>query len=369
MTDGILQNFLVNAREIAGPFQDARQRKGAMALLGQFLEHEAQGGTGPQRRLPIDAHLLGQFVGRLKADAPDVAGQAIRVLLHLVEGLIAVGLPDADRPGRTDAVRVQKDHDVAHGLLLFPAGANQGDAVLADALDFLEKRRTFIDHFQGAVAEGLDDLVREKGTDALDESGSEELFDALGRIGRRRLHRLGEIAGLRSGSSYQVPVASRYSPATTRGIWPMTVIRSFCSLTWTAQHREPVFRVVKGDAFNDAGQGDAHRKDIVGGFPAVRGARDSSVIPSLAKEHNNKRSRRLNFSGVAIASLRMIELTTAKKSMLVMTAKLADWRPRIRLRDSSGTVNAALMEPITTLAANIRDFTSLNWITNTTRAS
>ena len=60
-------------------------------------------------------------VGRPEADAAHVAGQPVRVLGHDLDGLVAVGLEDANRPGRADPVGVQEDHDLPHGLLLGPA--------------------------------------------------------------------------------------------------------------------------------------------------------------------------------------------------------------------------------------------------------
>ena len=59
-------------------------------------------------------------------------GQPVRVGAHQVDGLVAVGLVDAHGPRGADAVRLQEDHDAAHGLLLLPA--------LADALDALAGR-------------------------------------------------------------------------------------------------------------------------------------------------------------------------------------------------------------------------------------
>jgi hypothetical protein len=51
----------------------------------------------------------------------DVAGQAVGVLRNELNGISAVGLVDADRTRRADAVAVQKQHDLANHLLLCPA--------------------------------------------------------------------------------------------------------------------------------------------------------------------------------------------------------------------------------------------------------
>ena len=155
---------------------------------------------------------------------------------------------------------VQEDHDVAHGFLLLPALANLGDALLADALDFLEKRRTFVDHLQRAFAEGADDFVGEEGTDTFDESGGKELFDTLGRVGGRGLHHLG--TKLPAMLRIVAPGAGRFEILPGHDARHLADDRDQVLLPFdlNAQHREPVFRVVKGDTFHDAGQSDVHRR-------------------------------------------------------------------------------------------------------------
>src|SRR4051794_12042290 len=110
-----------------------------MALLAELLKHVAQGGAGPKRRGAVDAETLGELVGGVEADAPDIAGQPVGVVAHQVDGLLAVLLVDAHGPRGADAVRLQEDHDLAHGLLFAPAFADLLDAARADSLDLLEE--------------------------------------------------------------------------------------------------------------------------------------------------------------------------------------------------------------------------------------
>ena len=102
----------VDAGQLGGPLDDAGPRDSRQWPSPlSFLQDVAHGGPGPQRRGAVDAEPLGQLVGRLEADAPDVGGQAIGVVPHELDGLVAVGLVDADGPRRADAVRLQEDHD------------------------------------------------------------------------------------------------------------------------------------------------------------------------------------------------------------------------------------------------------------------
>ena len=95
-----------------------------MSLTGQFLKRVLDGGPCPIRAVAVDAQLGRQFVGRLEADAPDVVGQLVRVLLDLGDGLLAVGAVDPHRPPGTDAMLGQEEHDLADFLLLLPALAD-----------------------------------------------------------------------------------------------------------------------------------------------------------------------------------------------------------------------------------------------------
>ena len=93
-------------------------------------------GAHPDHGGLLDAKLHGDGVGGLEADAADVARQAVRVLRHDLDGVGAVGLVDAHRPRRADAVAVQKHHDLADDLLLGPGGDDAIRTHRADAVDF-----------------------------------------------------------------------------------------------------------------------------------------------------------------------------------------------------------------------------------------
>lgn len=91
-----------------------------MAFAREFLQHMAHAGLGTDQTVPGDAQALGQGVGGIETDAVDVQRQAVGVRADLGDGFHAIGLVDARRPRGAQAVRLQKDHDLADDLLLGP---------------------------------------------------------------------------------------------------------------------------------------------------------------------------------------------------------------------------------------------------------
>jgi hypothetical protein len=73
----------------------------------------------------------------LKADPADVSRQPIRVLRHHLNGVRAVCFEDAHRTRRTDAVAVQKNHDLAYSLLLGPGCHDPARPHGSDPIDLL----------------------------------------------------------------------------------------------------------------------------------------------------------------------------------------------------------------------------------------
>src|SRR5262249_4426568 len=147
--------------------------------------------AGAQGRVRAHPEPAGQLVGGLEADPPDVGGEAVGVGADHVHGLVAVGAVDAHGAGGAQAVRLPKDHDVAHRLLLAPAVADLLDSARADALDLLEVRRAFVDDLQRALAEDLHDLAGVDGADPFHQTGREILLDPLHGRWRGAAHLFG----------------------------------------------------------------------------------------------------------------------------------------------------------------------------------
>ena len=155
-----------------------------MTIVGRLLQGEGHTGAQPLRRLAGHAHFHGHGVGRAKADASDIAGEPIRILGHHLNGVMAIGLEDAHRARRSNAMGMQKHHDVANGLLLGPAGGDFSRAEFSDPRHVPQLLGGRFDDFESSRPERVDDSLRQLGTDAANHSRAEIFLDALGG-GRR----------------------------------------------------------------------------------------------------------------------------------------------------------------------------------------
>jgi hypothetical protein len=102
-------------------------------LSGQSKARAASLLTTPTALLDPELHR--DCISGLEPDAADVPRQPIGILRHDLDGVGAVGLEDADRPSRADAVAVQEHHDLADNLLLGPGGDNSLRSYRPDAVD------------------------------------------------------------------------------------------------------------------------------------------------------------------------------------------------------------------------------------------
>ena len=81
---------LVDLHQLGGMLNDAGLWVADVALAGKFAQGISDGRPRPVRAVAVDPHLGGQFVGRLEADATDVVGQLVRVVLDLGDGLLSI---------------------------------------------------------------------------------------------------------------------------------------------------------------------------------------------------------------------------------------------------------------------------------------
>src|ERR1035437_5960795 len=88
----------------------------------------------PVLRVLGDADALGYLIRCGEADAMDFLRQGVGVLLHRLNGQIAVGLEDANRFAGADPVAVEEDHDLADLHSLLPGSCNPFPALWADAV-------------------------------------------------------------------------------------------------------------------------------------------------------------------------------------------------------------------------------------------
>ena len=126
--------------------------------------------------IAVDPHLGRQFVGGFEADASDVVGQPIRVLLDLGDGFLPVGPVDPYRPTEADAMLGQEEHDFADFLLLLPALTDAFYTLLADALDVKKEIRGRLEDFESPFFVETDDPGGQLRPDAADSPRQPDTF-------------------------------------------------------------------------------------------------------------------------------------------------------------------------------------------------
>jgi hypothetical protein len=159
-----------------------------MALVHRFGQRIGDPSTHAYHGRFLDAELHGDCVGCPKSNAADVARQPVGVLTHDLEGIGAIGLVDPHRSCRADPMAVQKDHDLAHDLLLGPGCADPEGAERADALDFAQAIRLCFDDVKNLLAECLDHLLRIDRANAANHSRGKIFLNAIDRCRRRGAH-------------------------------------------------------------------------------------------------------------------------------------------------------------------------------------
>src|ERR1700730_9452217 len=127
----------------------------------------------------FDAELHGDGIGGLEADASNVARQAVRVFRHDLHGVGTVGLIDAHRPRRADAVTVQEDHDLADDLLFGPGIGDALGTYQANASHLAQALGLRLDRVEHLLTESAHKLFRIDWTNAADHPGAEVFLDAV----------------------------------------------------------------------------------------------------------------------------------------------------------------------------------------------
>src|SRR5438270_8849428 len=138
-------------------------------------------GAHPNHRRFFDSELHRDRVGGFEAVAADVTRQAIRVLRHDLHGIGAVGLVDAHRPGRADAIAVKEDHDLAYDLLLGPGSGDTVSSYRTNAHHFPQPLWLHFDRVEHLLAKSAHELLGVDRADAADHPGPEIQFDTIER--------------------------------------------------------------------------------------------------------------------------------------------------------------------------------------------
>ena len=231
-----------------------------MSIADSIHQRMRDARAGAEDRGRLDAHVPGDRIGGEEADALDVPGESIRVLLHQVDGVLAVGLEDPHGAGGGDAIGVQKHHDVADDPLIGPALDDPLGAHFANALDLAQLGRCGFDDGKHFGAEGFDETLGVGGTDAPDETRGEVALDAdFG--GRRQDPQLARLE-LPAVLAVDDPLADG-GGVLTDGHGRRVPDQRFELLVpahFDAQNTEAVLGVMVGDAFHEAGEGLGARR-------------------------------------------------------------------------------------------------------------
>lgn len=164
----------------------------AVALVGGLRQGVLEARLDALGAVVRDADGLGDLVRGEEADAPDVGGQAVGLVLDDRDRRVAVLLVDAHRDRRRHLDGLEEKHDLLDRLLLLPGVGDLLGALGAEAGDLDEALRLLLDDLERVQPEVPGDAVGEDRADALDQAGAEVAADALdggGQDGRVVLHR------------------------------------------------------------------------------------------------------------------------------------------------------------------------------------
>ena len=240
--------------QLFGERRELVHGKAAMAVIQRFGERIRNPGSDPDHGGFLDAKPGRDCVRRFEADAPDVLRQPVRVFRHELHGIVAVGLVDAHRARCADAMRMQKDHDLADDFLLGPGGNDALGAARADAVDLAQALRRTLDDIEDLVAERLNEPFGIDGADAADHARGEVFLHALDRGRLRGFQELRpELQPVRAvilpGPARRHPFAGRDRRRMAKDGDQVLLPAHF-----HAEHAKAVLLVVKGHPLHKAGK-------------------------------------------------------------------------------------------------------------------
>src|SRR5712691_9657597 len=93
---------------------------GTVPIVGKLLEDMADTCLGTDDGVTGNAQPLGQRISSLKANAVDVEGQPIGILLDAGNGLAPVGLVNPHSTSSPDPMGMEENHNLSDDLLCGP---------------------------------------------------------------------------------------------------------------------------------------------------------------------------------------------------------------------------------------------------------
>ena len=152
-------------------------------------------------RILGDSDVLGDLVGGLEADAVDVFGQHVRIVLDLPNRLIPIRLIDPHGLAGADSVAVEEEHDFTDLLALLPSLLDPLPALRSDAFHRFEFPGAVLDHGKDVGPKSFHHPLGEDRANPLDHSAAQILLNSFCRIGRHGL----EHRGFQLESVFPIP--------------------------------------------------------------------------------------------------------------------------------------------------------------------
>ncbi|EJX04947.1 hypothetical protein EVA_06945 [gut metagenome] len=150
-----------------------------MPFISQLIQRIDDTAFATAKVILFIPHFGGNAVRSLKADAPDVVSQTIRIPLNLFNTFLAVFTVDFGSIGSTHSIALQEEHYILDVLLFLPTLTNLFYTLLADTRHIIEFFNIGLNHVNSIQTELLDDELGELRTDAFDQSTTQVLFDAI----------------------------------------------------------------------------------------------------------------------------------------------------------------------------------------------
>ena len=238
-------------QQLFGETQQVLLRQAAIAIGDRLHQRIGNPGPSAQHRILRDAELFRQLIRGPEADAAYIVGEAIGIFLHQGNGVGAIGLVDAHRPRRADAMALQEHHDFADRLLIGPAGGDAVEPDLANAAHLKQPMRRRFDDVEHCLAERRYEPLGEMRPNAFDQPRSQIALDALARGRRCHLQELG--AELRPVLAMLLPMAARLDVLAGMDLGRTTKHSDEIALAahLDAQHAKAGLATMEGDALNE----------------------------------------------------------------------------------------------------------------------
>ena len=183
---GVEDNRVRDFQELDRERQQFVARQAAMTFVKSFGQGKGDPGPRPDHGRLFDAEFHREGIGRLKADAPDVAGEPVGIFRNHLDRIGAIRLVNPHRARCADPMGMQEDHDLADRPLFRPTRGNPIGTLRSNAGNFPQPMRLGFDDVEHLGTEGLDEFAGISRTNATDHPGAEIFFDSLCRGGRGR---------------------------------------------------------------------------------------------------------------------------------------------------------------------------------------